>query len=89
MADVPMHIHLDTDAVTASVLKTVRLDVEAIRAQVAEEIALAIEAARSHPEHEPTCQSCIVEAVHIERYAALARGYTQAGQEPADRQETT
>lgn len=47
-----------------------------IRAEVAEDIARAIEASGSHPEHPPTCASCITEAVYIERCAALARNYT-------------
>jgi len=42
--------------------------------QVREKIAQEIEGAKSHPEHQPTCQSCITESVYRDRHAAIARG---------------
>jgi hypothetical protein len=45
--------------------------------QVREKIAREIDNAQSHPEHEPTCQSCITESVYRQRHAAIAlRGFS-------------
>lgn len=45
-----------------------------IERQVREKVAQEIEASKAHPEHEPTCQSCIVESVYLDRHATIARG---------------
>lgn len=44
MADVPVHINVDTEAVVEAVMKIVRVGMERVRAEVAEGIARAIEA---------------------------------------------
>ena len=98
MADVPVHIQLDTDAVVAAVLKTIRLDLDEIRAEVAEGIARAIEVAGGI--RCPTCHELPDSSIGSHTYwcannhmwhgepfsaaegAEIARGYTQPAETP-------
>lgn len=100
MPDVPLNIHVDTEAVVAKVMASVRVGIERARAEVAEGIAQAIEVAAGL-----RCPDCDLDThlrsgddfwclnnhrwsgnrnLSTREAAAIARGYTQAGQEPAD-----
>lgn len=80
MRDVPLHVHVDTEAVVAAVLKSVHADIAQACQQTAEGIAQAIEA------HAEGFGAGFVWNHAMTEAAEIARNYTLPGQGPATQQ---
>lgn len=89
MPDVPLHIHVDTEAVVAAVLKSVHADIARACAQTAEGIARQLDEAWIKASEDLARSERYIDLGRTEAFkqaAAIARGYTLPGQDPATQQ---